>query len=235
MERKNENKQKSKSFSFVTFWKTLPGFLTALAAVIGAITGLLVAIRPSTKQSPSPSQRYATNSQPQQSAEGEVSKPTCKVSGPVYDEDKLPVATGLANVNIAYIPSGQMNSRPVQIATTDPYGGFSFPCSQIKADFFPIHLQMTYSWPGGSQVIQSEDSIYVTGSPEMNLYLSPSTIANWHRTNATVRKVMPITSAKLLKHFATINTAGPKASLPTNAISILRLGVPIPKMITVTQ
>jgi len=144
---------------------------------------------------------------------GETNAYPCTVAGFVYNEDAQPLA-GMPNVNLAYIPHAPPDAEPVPIATTGPKGDFSFICSHVRQDEFPIILQMTYAWSGRKQIVQSEDRIFFTGNNNMNLYLSAHAITNWNRTN---RSALMISSHKLTRGAATAMAAN-QALLPTNGI-----------------
>jgi hypothetical protein len=207
-----------------SFWKTLPGILTAAAGFITAVVGLLAALQQlkgkDTGNNPSPD--------PKQISSGTGSNATthCEVSGFVYNLD-TPSLAGLPNVELAYIPSAPTNASPVRITTTSPTGKFSFDCDHISMNEFPIHLQMIYSWPGKNQIVQSDDQIFIAGNSEMNLYLSPRDITNWHRLN---NAVLHVSSAKLLQgKFSTLTATGSAARLPTNGVAVVPKSVHLPK------
>jgi hypothetical protein len=198
-----------------SFWKTLPGFLTAAAGFITALLGLLAAIQ---QWNNHPAPTPAPDPKPVSSGGESNATARCQVNGSVYNLD-TPSYTGIPNVELAYIPSSPANATPVPIARTSPSGGFQFDCEHITMNEFPIHLQMTYFWSGKNQVIQSDDQIFIAGNSEMNLYLSPHEITNWHQANAATLRV---TSARLLQgRFSTLSATGPSARLPTNGVAVV--------------
>ncbi len=151
----------------------------------------------------------------------------CNVSGYVYNEDIVPAA-GMQNVKLAYVAASPANSPPVQIATTSPNGHFSFNCSQINPDAFPIHLRAAYSGSGASTVIESDDTLLFGENTEVNLYVSPRAVSNHYRLN---NEIMRIPSNQLLRNnYSTLtDAAAATARLPTNGVVAIPKNVRIPK------
>ena len=175
-----------------SFWKTLPGVLTAIASLIAAIAGLLATFQHF--NSGSEDSKSSNNPPSVMNDPSSNNTPICQISGVVYNYDKLPAAVGLGDIKIAYITASKPN-LPIHMKTTGPDGSFSFNCPLIDSSDFPLHLQMTYSWNGQNQIVQWDDPIYAGNNTEP-LYLSLHDITNWHRINVSL---MHVNRAALLK------------------------------------
>jgi hypothetical protein len=155
-----------------SFWKTLPGVLTALTSFIATVIGLIVAIqqlRPPKSDPVTP----ATNAPPQ----------AYLVTGRVYNQDN---DTGLPGVGIAYIPAVPPNAKAIDLVTADITGVFNFDSGEIKPEQFPIHLQMTYHWLNNSRSILWDQTIsFISDKTPLNLYMSLHDITN--RVRVTVK------------------------------------------------
>jgi hypothetical protein len=198
-----------------SFWTTLPGVLTAITGFIGAVAALLVAIQQFSggKQTPPPATNQPAGSESSSTTTTQPSSTatSCHVSGVVYDQDKLPSAVGLPDIQIAYATISKPGS-PMQMTTTDPYGKFSFATPSINAADFPIHLQMTYSWGGQHQIVQWDDPVYA-GDNTASLYLSIHAVT-------AVRHVSPEIMHVNLNSLTTAQRSNLRL---TNAISRIRL------------
>jgi hypothetical protein len=184
-----------------SFWVTLPGILTGIATLITAIVGLL-ALYPKPAPTPEPPPPVP-----------------CKVTGFVYNSDTQPMS-GLPDVHLAYIPANAASgAAPIPIATTSPTGEFAFDCTYIQKDQFPICLQMTCSWRGGTQIVRSPDQIYISGNPEMNLYLPLGSITNVQRVRTAI---MPINFKELLQgRYSTLSNLAEVSRLPKDTITVV--------------
>jgi hypothetical protein len=150
----------------------------------------------------------------------------CKVSGFVYNEDPTP-AVGLQNVRLAFLAAHPANPRPVSVATTAPDGSFSFNCSQIRAEAFPIHLQASFSMAGNVRIIESEDQLVFGENQEVNLYVSLRAISNHYRLS---KEIMRVPSAQLFRHnFVTVTNAATTARASTNKLLAIPRSVRLPK------
>ena len=208
--------------------------LIVLCVIVGCVFVLAVLVvhkaATLTDGSDRAGKNHATNDETSPGTRGTATAAPCKVGGFVYNLDVEP-SRGMPDVRLAYLPSVPTNSPAVPITTTSPNGRFSFDCSHIQPDQFPIHLQMTYSWPSGSQIVQSEDRVFVAGNSEMNLYLSPRQITNWHLVNRTVLRV---SSAQLLRNnFTTLTATGRTARLPTSGVVAVPPRVAFPRGVVV--
>jgi hypothetical protein len=190
--------------------------LTALAMVVVSVIVLaLVAMHesgPTPGPGPSPTPSPATDS--------------CKVNGFVFNDDFNP-APGLQKVKLSYVTAVPTNSTPVQVATTGPDGSFSFNCSQIKPDAFPIHLQATMTTPNGVRSIESEDQLVFGENPKVVLYLSPRAISNHYRLS---KEIYRVPSAQLFKSgTTTVTDPATTTKIPTNKIAVIPRAVVLPK------
>jgi hypothetical protein len=149
----------------------------------------------------------------------------CKVGGFVYNEDVTP-AIGLQKVKVGYVAATPANSQPVQVATSGPDGKFSFNCSQINSDAFPIHLRATFSSAGREYAIESEDKLVFGENQDVNLYLSLRSISNHYRLS---KETMRIPSAELFKrNFVTVTNPATNMRLSTNKIAAIPRTAHIP-------
>lgn len=192
--------------------------LSALALVaLCVVTLAVVAIHESGK----------TGDPPKGSVSGTTpSVASCKVSGSVYNEDLVP-AVGLQQVKLAYVTVTPANSPPVPVATTGPDGRFSFNCSQIKPEAFPIHLRATFSAGGTQQSIESEDQLVLGENLNVNVYVSPRATANHYRVST---EILRIPSAQLFRHdFVTVTNAAATARRETNHVVAIPRSVRLPK------
>lgn len=150
---------------------------------------------------------------------------SCKVSGFVYNEDVTP-AVGLQKVRLAYIAANAGSSESVPVATTAPDGSFSFNCSQIQEEAFPIHLRATFAARGGEQSIESEDQLVFGENASVNLYLSPRAVSNHYRVS---HEILKIPSRQLLRqNFTSVTNAAP-AALSANKVAVIPRTVRLPK------
>jgi hypothetical protein len=150
----------------------------------------------------------------------------CKVNGFVYNDDLTP-AIGLQKVKLAYVTALPTNSLPVPVATTGPDGSFSFNCSQIKADAFPIHLRATVAGPGRNHSIESEDQLVFGENPKVVLYLSPRAISNHYRLS---KEIYRVPSSELFKaNTISLTNAATTKTIPTNKIAVIPRAVQLPK------
>jgi hypothetical protein len=196
--------------------------LTVLRTIIGCVLVLALVVIYQWNRSPA-KDKTPGGDQPVGGTDNREPR-DCKVSGYVYNEDTNP-AGGIQNVKLAYRASSPTNSPPVQVATTSPNGHFSFNCSQIKVDAFPIHLRATFLWSGANQVIESDDTLLFGENTDVNLYVSPRAVSNHYRLN---KEVMRVSSAQLLRN----NYSPLKDStgrLPTNGV------VTIPKATRISR
>ncbi len=120
-----------------------------------------------------------------------VASGSCKATGFVYNADQTP-AVGLQAVKLSYVPSGLTNAPAVQVATTSPDGHFSFDCSRIPPEAFPIHLRADHT----GQLIESEDALLFADNAEVNLYFPLRAVSNHYRLNQSIVRV---SSAQLLR------------------------------------
>jgi len=139
----------------------------------------------------------------------------CKVKGFVYNEDVTP-AVGMQNVRLAYVASNPTNSPSLQIATTGPDGHFSFDCTQIKPEAFPIHLRATFTWLGASHSVESEDALFFAENTDVNLYISPRAVSNHYRINPAIMRIG--TSQLFRKNYAVLTNLAAPARFPTNGV-----------------
>ena len=200
--------------AFFMFQKAKPKMkLAALGVVAFSVIVLaLLAIRESGR-TPSPSP-------------GPTPVGTCKVVGCVYNEDFNP-AKGLQKVKLAYIAASPADSKPVQVATTGPDGSFSFICSQIKPDAFPIHLRATLATPRGEHSVESEDQLVFGENQNVSLYLSPRAISNHYRLTKDIYRV---SSAELFKRdMITVTNAVVPAKLASNKVTVIPRTANVPK------
>jgi hypothetical protein len=148
---------------------------------------------------------------------------TCTVSGTVFNEDLHP-AIGLQQVKLAYVTAAPASSQPVQVATTAPDGKFSFNCSKIKPDAFPIHLRATFAAGSVQRTIESDDQLVFGENQNVNVYLSPRATSNYYHFNA---ELMRIPSSQLFrKDFVTVTNAA-TARASTNHILVVPRSVPL--------
>lgn len=123
----SKNKKKS-------FFTTLPGILTGIAAVITAVTGLYVALR----KPPEPK----VVSLPEERRE-EIA---CSISGLVFDSDSNRPLSGVW-VDL-YRDLSSIQQRPKRlkagVATTGPDGRFSINCSWVKESQYPLLLAVRH-------------------------------------------------------------------------------------------
>jgi hypothetical protein len=142
---------------------------------------------------------------------------SCKVTGCVYNEDLTP-AIGVQRVRLAYVAANAA-ADAVPVATSGPDGAFSFNCSQIKADAFPIHLRATFPAAGGDRSVESEDQLVFGENANVNLYVSLRAVSNHYRVSSTMLR---IPSAQLLKmNFTTVTNNAAPAAPSTNKVAVI--------------
>jgi hypothetical protein len=148
--------------------------LGALALVMGGVMALaFVAMKESRREPPLP---------PKEKTDLNAGNPNCMVNGAVFNSDDNP-ATGLQEVKLAYVKA---DASPVQVATTDPLGKFSFNCSQIKPEVFPIHLRATIK---NGQSVESEDQLAFGENPALNIYISLKALAQHYQKSKAILRL----------------------------------------------
>lgn len=118
----------------------------------------------------------------------------CRVEGHVYNADKDP-AVGMQNVQLSYVCANASIQPPVKIARSAPDGHFSFNCTQIKPEDFPIRLRLIWKTVDGQErVCDTEDALLFGSNNDFNLYVSPGEVANHFKQSTNV---FSLSSAKL--------------------------------------
>lgn len=121
-----------------SFWQTVPGILTAIAAIITAGTGLIVALYQAGVF------HHATE---QSAASTHRSNAACSISGQVFDSDSSrPLAAIRINL---FRDMSAVQQRPVRlrsaVATSGPDGKFRFNCDFVKESEFPVLLAVSHA------------------------------------------------------------------------------------------
>ena len=158
-----------------SWWKSLPGVLTALAGFITAATASYVAIARHDGGASAKSDTAATVpalSVAQQGA-GSAKASACTVSGQVYNRDD---SKPLASTRIL-VPNGK-GLRV--LATTGLDGKFSASCADFPASAFPLHLKIgNPQWRCSPTVPVTEsvpETIPVAGDQNLNISVSVNAI-----------------------------------------------------------
>jgi hypothetical protein len=170
-----------------SFWKSLPGVLTALAGFITAATAAYVTIGRHDGGGSGASAKTDTAATVPAAAVaqqgGGTAKPSaCMVAGQVYNQDDSKPLPGTRIL----VPNGK-GLRV--LATTGLDGKFSASCADFPASAFPLHLKV-----GNPQWRCSPTSAFTEGVQEMipaegdqNLNISVSVSAINKRRTATCR------------------------------------------------
>jgi hypothetical protein len=167
-----------------SWWKSLPGVLTALAGLITAGTASYVAIaRHDGGGSGKIDAAAIAPALPVAQQGGNVAKASaCMVAGQVYNQDDAKPVPGTRIL----VPNG--NGVRV-LATTGLDGKFSASCADVPASAFPLHLKIgNLQWhcsPTATYVQAVRETVPEAGDQNLNISISLNAIGR--RTHAGCR------------------------------------------------